>query len=483
MSIRQSIGKTLILGWMIAGLQVFSSGQNPPAENPPGQSPSSDTDSGRTAPATALSAIAGIQPEGGTGDASSDVPQLPVLLGGQGISATFLSEMERSNYLRGGVNVGAAYDTNPLLLSTGEVGNASVSIFPNINIQESSSRLRWNLGYAGGLTINQSLVNENQDSQNLIFDSQYRLSPHVNLRVAETFSLATGFFDAGNGTESGAGSGGPNASLIAPLSTQRSSMTTVETNYHFALNDLIGASGSFYDLHFTNVPAGTRLADSETASGAAFWLHRIVGADWGGISYRFQRITFNPGGGETEVHSFLAVDTLNISSRLTLTGFVGPQYTENQGLFPGELQATHTNGWSVSGGAEGAWKNQNTGIAAGYSRGISDGGGVLGAVLLQTVHANFRRELIKGWAVALYATHGTNQSLTVPLATSASSINLTSAGISLDHNVTKNMGLRMGFSHDLQQQFGLPAPTPTQNANRNRVFLTLSYQWAKPLGM
>jgi hypothetical protein len=271
--------------------------------------------------------------------------------------------------------------------------------------------------------------------------------------------------------------------LLAPLSTQRSSTTTVETNYHFALNDLVGASGSFYDLHFSNVPVGTELTDSKTASAAAFWLHRIFGTDWGGISYRFQRITFNPGGGETDVHSFLAVDTLNISSRLTLTGFVGPQYTENQGLFPGELQATQSNGWSVSGGAEGAWKNQNTSVAAGYSRSISDGGGVLGTVLLQTVHANFRREIVKGWAAALYAMHGTNQSLTVPLATTASSINLTSAGISLDHNVAKSIGLRMGYSHDFQQQFGLPAPTPTQNASRNRVFVTLSYQWSKPLGM
>lgn len=481
MSIRQSIGKTLILGWMIAGLQVYSMAQNPPAENPPNQSPT-DNDS-RTAPATALSGIAGMQTENGPGDASSDVPQLPVLLGGPGISATFLSEMERSSYLRGGVNVGAAYDTNPLLLSSGESGNTSISIFPNISVQESTSRMRWSLGYAGGLTINQSFANENQDSQSLNFDSQYRLSPHVNLRVAENFSLTTGFFDAGNGTESVVGPGSPNASLLAPLSTQRSSTTTVETNYHFALNDLVGASGSFYDLHFSNVPAGTELTDSNTASAAAFWLHRIFGTDWGGISYRFQRITFNPGGGETDVHSFLAVDTLNISSRLTLTGFVGPQYTENQGLFPGELQATQSNGWSVSGGAEGAWKNQNTSVAAGYSRSISDGGGVLGTVLLQTVHANFRREIVKGWAAALYAMHGTNQSLTVPLATTASSINLTSAGISLDHNVAKSIGLRMGYSHDFQQQFGLPAPTPTQNASRNRVFVTLSYQWSKPLGM
>ncbi len=475
-----SIRRGLILGWMVAGLQVLSAAQGQPSQNAPAQSPIDN--SARTAPAAPLSAIAGMQSEGSTEDTSSTLPQIPALLGGIGISPALLSEMERSNYLRGGVNVGAAYDDNPLLLSSGQVGNASVSIFPNIKIDETSSRMRWTLGYAGGLTINQRLTDPNQDSQSLNFDSQCRLSPHVNLRVAENFSMTTGFFDADNGTEIVAGSGGPNASLIVPLSTQRSSVTTVETNYHFALNDLIGASGSFSDLHFTNVPAGTQLTDSETESGSAFWLHRIVGSDWGGVSYRFDRLTFNSVGGESRVHSFLAVNTLNLSKRVMLTGFIGPQYSDNQGLVPGALQSTQSSEWSVAGGAEGGWKNQHTSLSAGYSRTISDGGGLLGAVRLQTVHGNFRRELVAGWAVALTASHGTNDELIGPLG-SASSINLTSAGVSLERNVGKSVGLRMGYTHDFQEQFGLPAPTPMQTANRNRVFVTLSYQWAKPLGM
>ncbi|MGD0248341.1 MAG: hypothetical protein ABSB75_04735, partial [Candidatus Limnocylindrales bacterium] len=126
----------------------------------------------------------------------------------------------------------------------------SESIFPNIRIDETSSRMRWTLGYAGGLTVNQKFTSENEGSHNLNFDSQYRLSPHVNLRVAENFSMTTGLFDAGNGADVVAGSGGPNASLITPLATQKSDVTTVETNYHSALNDLIGASGSFFDSHF-----------------------------------------------------------------------------------------------------------------------------------------------------------------------------------------------------------------------------------------
>jgi hypothetical protein len=471
-----SLRRGLILGWLVAGLQVFSAGQNPAPQNP---AQDSSADSARTAPAAALSAMAGMQGEGDAADTSSDLPNIPALLGGAGISSAFIPELERSNYLRGGVNVGAVYDSNPLLRSRDTESNTSESIFPNISIEESSSRMRWTLGYAGGLTVNQKITTQNEGSHSLNFDSQYRVSPHVNLRVAENFSMTTGFFDAGTGTGVAAGSGGPNLSLIAPLSTQRSSMTTVETNYHFALNDLIGGSGSFYDLNFTNVPAKTQLTNSETASGSAFWLHRIFRGDWAGTSYRFDRITFN--GGESRVHSFYAVDTLDLSHRFTLTGFVGPQYSENQGLLSAQ---TSPNSWSVAGGAEGGWQSLRTSLSAGYSRSISDGAGVLGTVRLQSIHANFRRELVPGWAAALNVNHGTNQSLVLPASSSASSINLTSAGISLERNVGKSIGLRLGYNHDFQEQYSASTATSsTLDASRNRFFVTLSYQWAKPLGM
>ena len=484
-----NIRRGLILGWMMAGLQLLAAGQDSAPQTPPSQS-SSDSGgvSARTAPAAAVSGIAGMESEGGE-ETSNDLPQIPALLGGKGTSTAFLTEMERSNYLRGGINVGAAYDDNALLLSPAE-SNTSETIFPSIRIEESSSRTRWSLGYAGGLTVNQKITNQNQGSHNLDFDSQFRLSPHVSLRVAEAFSMITGFFDAGNGGEIVGGSGGPNTSLLAPLATQRSSVTTVETNYHYALNDLIGASGSFYDLHFTNIPtppAGTQpfqLTDTQTASGSAFWLHRLFRGDWGGVSYRFDRITFNPSG-ETRVHSFTAVDTLSISKRFTLSGFIGPQYSENQGLVAGTTQAqpTQSNAWSVGGGAEGGWQSERTSVSVGYSRSISDGGGVLGVVRLQNVHATFRRELVPGWVTTLTASHGTNQSVTVPSQTSASSITLTSAGAALERNVGKSIGIRFGYTHDFQQQFGVPDAAQTLDAHRNRFFVTLSYQWAKPLGM
>jgi hypothetical protein len=229
----------------------------------------------------------------------------------------------------------------------------------------------------------------------------------------------------------------------------------------------------------------TQLTNSQTDSGAAFWLHHISGGDWGGASYRFQRITF--AGGESDVHSFLAVDTLDISKRFTLTGFAGPQYSENTGLLVGATsltQTTQSDVWSFAGGAEAGWRNERTSATAGYSRSISDGGGVLGAVRLQNVYGSFRRELSPGWALGIVANHGTNQSLLLPYVGSATSINLTSAGAALERNVGKSLGLRVGYNHDFQEEYYAPASGfPNLNASRNRYFVTLSYQWAKPLGM
>ena len=162
------------------------------------------------------------------------------------------------------------------------------------------------------------------------------------------------------------------------------------------------------------------------------------------------------------------MDTLNISKRFTLNGFIGPQYSETQGLetqalVTGAPQPTQSSGWSVSGGAEGGWRNQRTSVSAGYSRSISDGGGVLGSVRVQTVHGTLRRQLVPGWAALLTASHGTNQSITVPFVTSASSINVTSADVGLERNVGKRIGLRFGYTHDFQEQFGCRAqPRPAQ---------------------
>jgi len=472
-----SIRGSLIIGVVLTGLQVLAVAQNPPAQT----TGASGTKTDRSAPVAALSALAGMDAEGA--EDSSDVPQIPAMLGGKGASLAFQSELGRSNYLRGGLNVGASYDDNALLATTGAESNTSYSVYPSLAIEQSWSRMRWALAYAGGLTVNQRLTSRNQGAHDINFDSQFRLSPHVNLRLAEDFAMTTGVFDGGNGVAV-SGTGGPNASLITPLASERTSLSTAAANYHFALNDVAGASGSFYDLHFTNVPAKSLLADTRTETVSGFWLHRILRRNWAGATYSYERLTFDPGNGETRVHSFEAVDTLTLSHGFSLSGFLGPQYSDNRGMTPaGGGTISQFQKWSMSGGVEAGWQSARTSLSAGYSRRITDGGGVLGAVRSQNFHGDVRRELVPGWAVRLGAAHGGNESLTVPVAGIGRTISVTSAAASIERNVGRSLGLRLGYSHDFQSQSGFVGAMPNADAHRNRFFVTLSYQWAKPLGI
>jgi hypothetical protein len=467
-----SIRNSSILGLVLVGLQVLSAAQNPPAQT-------GDTE--RSAPAPALTGLAGIDAPTAEGDASDALPQIPSLLGGRGTSLAFPSEQGRSNYLRGGVNVGAAYDDNALLAPSDGVGNAAYSVFPNIAIEQTLPRLRWSLGYAAGLTVNQRLSNNNQGSHDFNFESQFRLSPHVNLRVAEDFSLTSGVFDAGMGAGV-QGAGGPNTGLITPLAARRSSSTVVEANYHFALKDVVGASGSFYDLHYRDSAGTQTLVDTRTASGSAFWFHRLFRQDWAGLSYSFERLTFDPDG-ETRVHSFMVVNTLSLAGKFTISGFVGPEYSDNHGLVAGGPGGvSQFSDWLVAGGVEGGWQSKRTSLVAGYSKRVNDGGGVLGAVRLQNVHSNFRRELFPGWAASFGAGYGQNRSLTLPVSGGATAVDTTSVSASLERNIGRSLGLRMGYAHDFQSQLGSGTPAQNFDAHRNRYFVTLSYQWAKPLG-
>lgn len=461
--------RDMMLVMVLAGAQEFAAAQNPTAQ----------ADDSRPTPAPALSGIMGMDSAIAEEDTSSQLPQIPALLGGPRTTLAFTSEMERSNYLRGGINVGGTYDDNSLLTPTNELTNTSYSIFPNISLEQTRSRMRWTLGYAAGLTVNQRFSSRNQGSHDLNFESQIRLSPHVSLRLAEGFLLTSGFFDSGVGT-AGSGNGGPNANLITPLAKQRSSATTVEINYHFALNDLVGASGSFYDLHYSDTQEQASLVDSRTASGAAFYFHRMFGQDWAGVSYRFDRITFDPNG-ETLVHSFMVVNSLTLPKRFTISGYVGPEYADNRGLIPGADSSSSFSEWSVAGGVEAGWQKERTSAALGYSRRISDGRGVLGVVRLQGVHGELRQELFPGWAVGVHASHGINDSLTVPFAGAARKITATSAGVSLERNIGRSLGLRFAYDHDFQDQAGAD-PQYQGTANRNRFVVTLGYQWSRALG-
>jgi hypothetical protein len=481
---------TLIV--LLAGLEGLALAQTQQTGDQDTQSqgaPQTGDDSGtaRSTPAPALSGIVGMESELGGSD--QDAPQIPGFLGGQGNRALLAGELERSNYLRGGVSVSEGYVDNAFLTPTDQVGNATFSVYPNISIAQSTTRARWSLDYAAGLTVNQRLTNQNQGAQSLTFNSLFALSPHLTLHAAESFSMISGLFGGNAASEFQPGFQGGNNTLISPLSNQKVSQTVVEANYHFALRDVAGASGGFLDMRYGDVASNatnppTDLTNTQAASGTAFWLHQITQKNWAGFSYRYQRITYTPSG-DTRVHTFAFNDTLKISKLFNISGFIGPEFSDNTGLVTttsGNTQISTSSGWGVAGGVDVGWESSRTGVIAGYSKQVTNGSGILGAVTLQNGYVTVRRELFPRWTINGMVNYGNNQAITLALATTASTINTTTVGVMLDRNVGRSLGFQIGYFHDIQDQSGSSVAAQNYTADRNRVFVNLSYQWAKALG-
>src|SRR5262249_319366 len=155
---------------LAAGLGTFSSAQTSP-QNTPAES----TGDSRTTPAPALTGVVGIDAPATEEDTHGDLPQLPAFLGGPRTSMAITPELGASNYLGGGVSVGAGYDDNVFLFPAGAETDTSFSVFPNLAIEQTTPRTRLTLGYAGGLTVNQRLSQRDQGSHVLNFDSRFRL--------------------------------------------------------------------------------------------------------------------------------------------------------------------------------------------------------------------------------------------------------------------------------------------------------------------
>jgi len=464
-----------ILALLIISLKVIASAQ--------AQTTDDGSAASRSVPRAAVSGIVGEAPA--QDESTDDLPRIPATLGGRQMSLAFLPELERSNYLRGGLNVGVGYDDNALLTPSSQVGNTSFSVFPNLAIDQSTPRMRWTLAYGAGLTVNQRLSARDQGSHDFNLQSEFRLSPHINLRADEDFSLVTGVFGAANFSGTQPPGGGQNNSLITPLANTRSSRTSLDSTYHYALRDVVGAGASYYNLHYSDVSTGPgTLSDTRTTSASGFWLHQLLRDDWIGVTYKYSLINYGLNG-NTLVHSFVLTNSISFSKAFSLSGYIGPQHSNSHGVAasgPDAGQVTDFSGWSVAGGIELGWHGQRTSIAAGYADGTSDGGGVFGAARLQSVHASVRREIFPGWAASLGVAYASNDALTLATATTATSISTATIDSSLERSIGKSWGVQVRYFHNLQDQSGAVVETQNFNASRNAVSLTLSYQWAKPLG-
>ena len=470
-----------LLAMMLAGAVTGMAAQNPPS--PGDQDPTAS-------PAVDQSPV---KVRGAEAAEVDDRAPVPALINGEVTSLSFSSELARTNFLSGGVTLQGTYDDNVLSLPSNPVGGYTAAILPYIAIDQSRSRLHWNLNYAAGFVANQRLADQNQQSHNAGADLEYRVSPHVDLRLSDHFLYTTNFFDLLQQNVGTPGSGAlqqPNQSVITPLAKRISNLGTAEMNYQFSPDDLIGGSGTFYNSRFRDVPPGTlNLLDTDTQQADGFYTHRLARSYWIGGAYEFQQLNFSPGVDQATTHSFLLFNTIYLRPRMSISVLDGPEHWDYDSQVITQVvtvpvvvvvsSPVSERRWTYAAGASFNWQGEHTSVQMGASRRISDGGGILGPVELVSAQAALRQKLRRSLTLAFGGIVGDNR-LLANFNGVAARLRSASGSAAIEQMLGRSFMVSLGYGRDYQRESG-GTPPPT-DVNHNRGWVSLSYNFSKAIG-
>jgi len=434
-------------------------------------------DATATAPVNDNSPAADAAPLPTTAD---DRMQTPPTVSGAAYPTTYTSE-QRSNYVRGGLTFSTAYSDNVLVSASGTpLSDVSYLVTPSIALDQTTSRLHWVFAYSPGFTFYQRDSSANQANQNLSSSFQYRLSPHVTLSLRDSFQKSSSVLDQPDLASAGAVTGsaqGVTAVVIAPLADQLTNKGDVEITYQFNANTMIGASGTFTNLHYSNSAQVPGLFDSASQSGAAFYTRRISKKHYLGVTYQYQRILSYPIGeqSETQTHSVQAFYTVYLQPKLSLSVAGGPQHSDvNQSPLPS------ASAWTPALTASMGWQALRTALAASYSRIVSGGGGLLGAFHSNSASLSLRQQLSLNWNAQVSGAYSINKTLTPLFFLSSPGGHSISGSASIQRKLGQHMNAEAGYTRLHQSYSDIPAISTAPDTNRE--YVTISYQFTRPLG-
>jgi hypothetical protein len=415
-----------------------------------------------------------------TANNNGDRMLTPPPVSGQSYPVATVSE-ERSNYLLGGITFNAAYSDNVLgSTSFAPVSDVSYSVWPTIALDETTTRLHTTLTYAPGFTFYQRTSAYNQADQNLSANLSYRLSPHVTAWVRDALQKTSNVF---NSPEQGLDisvSGSPeglNNTIISPLADQLSNNGNVGITYQFSANAMVGANGTFTNLHYTNLSQVPGLYGGASRGGTAFYAFRITPQHYVGVTYQYQDLLAYPAQetNQTQTDAAMFFYTFYPSTRVSFSLFGGPQYYSAGTQFnaAGTVIAASTQAWTPAAGASVNWQLQRTSVAVSYFHTVSGGSGLVGAVQLDSGTASLRQQLTRNLSGEISGAYANNGILTANSPGGHSII----ASAALQRQVAAHFNAQAGYTR-LHQDYTFFSANP----DTNREWISVTYQFARPLG-
>jgi hypothetical protein len=411
----------------------------------------------------------------------------PPPVSGEAYPTTVGSEM-RSNYLAAGLNVNTAYNDNVLGAgNTTPIGDVTYSISPTISLDKTTSRQHLTLTYSPGFTFYQHTSALDAANQNAALNFQYGLSQQVTITFGDSFQKSSNVFTQLYPLPGGAISGSaqsPPPGVVPPYAERLSNTANTGLSYQFSRNGMIGVSGTVTESNYPNPAEASGLNNTNSAGGSVFYTQRVSSTQYIGLTYQYLRSQSNPvnaqattpgAQSDTQTHTLLAFYTIYLNPALSLSLSGGPQYFDiTQSPYP------PFRSWAPSGMASVGWQRSHTNVVASYSHTVTGAIGLSGAFVSNSTTASLSWQIARTWNVGWAAGYSTSRSVAPSIFSSFSGGHTVSGIVSVQHSMSEYLKAELGYAR-LNQSYSSVAVI-SNSPDSNREFISVSYQFTRPLG-
>lgn len=401
---------------------------------------------------------------------------------------TAVGSETRSNYLSAGLNVNTAYNDNVLGGgSTTPISDITYSISPTISLDKTTSRQHLTLTYAPGFTFYQHTSALNAANQIVGLNFQYRLSPHVTLTFGDSFQRTSNVFNQLYPLPGGAISGSaqsPPPGVVAPYAERLSNSANIGLSYQISRNGMIGASGAFTESNYPNPDEASGLNNTNSGGGSAFYTQRLSSAQYIGVTYQYLKSQSNPvtaqatpdnAQSDTQTHTLLAFYTIYLNPTLSLSLSSGPQYFDiTQSL------SLPFRSWAPSAMASIGWQRTQTNVVASYSHTVTGAIGLSGAFTSNSIGGSLSWQISRTWNVGWAASYSSSKSVSPSIFSSSSGGHTVSGTVSVQHSMSEHLKAELGYARLNQSYSGITVISNSPDSNRE--FISVTYQFTRPLG-
>lgn len=388
----------------------------------------------------------------------------------------------RSNYMTAGLVFTGAYMDDLLVANSAgkPVSDSSYTFLPTFGFDRRTPRHGETLTYSSGFTLYQNTTELNGVSQNAEAGYRFHITPYALIEIQDRFSQNYNLYNRGNPFVGGgvAGTPGPsNGVIIAPLENQLGNLSSAAFDYQYGKNAMIGGTGSYSFLNFSDVSKSQGLNNGDTTNATAFYSRRIARSEYLGAIYQFSNYETQPVDTYTRSHTVYGFYTHYFTQSFSLSILAGPEHymfwnstDPKQGAWTPAVQGSF--GWQAT-----RWS-----ASAGYSHIVSGAGGLIGTFHSHIGSLGAQRTLSRNWTTGVsgvYSLFKNVHSDSTLQVFGYGGHTLTGTAF-LRRTISGHVNIEGGYAHFHQSYANIPIASSLPDSNRG--YVSIAYWFNRPLG-